>query len=171
MVWRCLPVEARLRLVGVGWLRVVRRHIRDHVVQVDGLVHLEVSVANHIGELNGAKNHAHRVALALETQHATHGAAGGEDHLAFLKIADLRRIRVEGPRHAIGGDRLDGFIAVFHEDDVRLVLDGGIAARSDSKLKLRLREGVRIYRMNDSCFGMELGIEDVLTDAKARAGG
>ena len=68
MIARGLHVHAGLRLVGVGWLGVIRRNIRNHVVQVDRLIHLKTPVTNDIGDLHWAENYAHCVALALEAQ-------------------------------------------------------------------------------------------------------
>ena len=81
--------------------RVVRRDIRDHVVQIDGLIHLEAAVQNYVGELDGAQNYADRIALTIQTQHTANGAARRKDNLAHLEIADLRRIGVKGPGQAI----------------------------------------------------------------------
>ena len=171
MIGRCIPVDARVRLRRcIRRLGVVWRDIRDHVVQVDSLIHLEAAVQNYVGELDGAQDHADRIALTIETQDTANGAARRKDNLAHLKVADLRRIGVKRPGKAVRRDGLDGLVSVLHEDDARLVIDRGIPTRSDSKFDLRRRQRVRIDGVNDGRLRMQFRIEEILRDACAPSG-
>jgi hypothetical protein len=166
MIRGCISVEARVRLRrGIRRLGVIWRDVRDHVVQIDSLVHFEAAVQNHVGELDGAEDHTDRITLPVQAHDSADGAACRKDNLAHLKIADLRRIGVKCPGHAVCGDGLDGLVSVLHEDDARLVVDRWIATGSDSKFDLRRRQRVRINGMNDGCFGMQLRIEEILRGA------
>ena len=165
-----MPVETDFRLVGVGWLGVIRGHIRDHIVQVDGLIHLKIAVPNHIRQLDGSKNYTHAVALSLQAQHSAHCAACRKDDLAFLKVAHLRSVSVKGPGHAVAGNGLDGLVAIFHEDDVRLVFHRRIALGGNAELDLRFGKRMRVERVNDRCVRMQLHVENIGVVADRWAG-
>ena len=95
--------------------------------------------------------------LAVQAEHAAYGTAGREGNLAFLKITQLRRVSVKSPSKAIAGDGLDCLVAVFHHDDVGLVVDLWIALRSDAELDLGFGKRMRVHGVNTVASRCSLG--------------
>ena len=140
MIGRCIPVDARVRLRRcIRRLRVIWRNVRDHVVQVDSLIHLETAVQNHIGELDGAQNHTDRIALTIElitrptARLVANTTLPSWNSLTCGALASKVQVKpsVETDLMALS--------PFFHQDDARLVVDRGIATRSDSKFESGMR--------------------------------
>ena len=104
--------------------------------------------------MNGPQDDRYIIALAFQRYDSAHSTAGGKDDFSELEFADVRRVGVEGPGHAIGGDGADGLVALLHQDNAGLVFDGWIGLGSDPEFALAIGERVQVDGFEDSGVGV-----------------
>ena len=87
-----------------------------------------------VGQLHGAENDAHVVAVAIHMEDAPDAALCREDDRILLDLIHLRCAGFEMPNDAVGFHRADRFVAVIHHDDARLIGDARVGLRRATEL-------------------------------------
>ncbi len=135
--------------------------VGKHIREVNRRIHGNAGLTDDVGELNGPQDDRYIIALAFQRYDSAHSTAGGKDNFSELEFADVRRVGVEGPGHAIGGDGADGLVALLHQDNVGLVFDGRIMLGSDPEFALAIGERVQVDRLQDGGVRMIPQIENI----------
>ena len=96
------------RFVQDDGIEHLRAFDRECLREIDRLIHLELAVANHLGDVHRAEHHSKSVSRPLDGEHPTHCPARQEKDLAGLNIARALGVGIERPDEPLRTDRADG---------------------------------------------------------------